>query len=111
MDRMTEWDENTFLKIEKDDIDLNTDGFVRRHHGRLIYIYYVENQSVVIIAGEISGVSRYDFLIDGAIKYIDRQYFPLTKTIEDIPLNKRREIQKKLLKWLKDDRFRYKAYL
>ena len=97
-----------FIKknIQDDNIDLIHKGFVRKHHGRSLYIYFISGNNIVFIEGELSGVPEYDFLIYAEYQSIDYYYDPLTDTFSKISLDDRKLIQKKLIEWLTQENIR-----
>jgi hypothetical protein len=89
-----------FREIEQDKVDFDTPGFHWRSHGRSSTIYFVENESVVIIYGEMSGVSHLDILVYGETVHLNKRYYPKVNRTENITIEERFKIQSLLVEWL-----------
>lgn len=96
-----------FKEIVQDKIDYNNPGFHWRSHGRSFNIYFVENESIVIIYAEISGVDHLDILVYGETESIDKRYYPQKNKSENIPIEERLRIQSLLVEWLANKGFRH----
>jgi hypothetical protein len=96
-----------YQRAREDNIDLSRNGFIRKHHSKEIYIYYINNYCFVPFYGEISGVPEYDFLIDGETEYITRKYSMRGPVTHITDKYEKLEIQKKLIQYLKDEKIRH----
>lgn len=93
--------------IEKDGIDLSQKGFVRKHHGRLLVIYYISEEYIVYIDGEMSGASQYDFLICAEYRYLDYAFYPGGGTFRALSPAEKQRIQTGLIAWLAGEGIRH----
>ena len=89
--------------IRLDNIDLSQKGFTRKHHFRSIYIYYVFEENIVVIEGELSGDRKYDFLIYAEYKHLKYSYNPLTNTFKELSFEDKQNIQANLIEWLSQE--------
>lgn len=96
-----------FKEIEQDKIDHQVSGFHWRSYGRSFNIYFVENNSIVIIYAEMSGVNHLDILVYGETEHISKRYYPCQNSTEGIPLNERIRIQGLLAEWLANKGMRH----
>lgn len=95
-----EWDSKRRMKDGFGRL-IQEDGFHYRSYGRYGMIYYVDGGKVLEIAYEMSGVSRYDILINW--DNLKAWTIPYNKVIEQSALS---AIREELLTWLKGKRLR-----
>ena len=93
--------------IQKDNIDLSQQGFTRRHHSRSIYIYYVFEEKIVVIEGELSGIPDYNFLIYAEYRHLEYAYVPETNTFKELSFAEKQHIQLSLIQWLSQEGIRH----
>ncbi|MFD2611608.1 hypothetical protein [Paenibacillus gansuensis] len=99
--------EFSWRQIEQDKIGLDMPGFHWCSHGRVLTIYLVESESIVMIHGEMPGVKQYDVLIFDETEYISNRFYPNKKRVETIPQEERYQIQQSLVNWLEDRGIRH----
>ncbi|MDQ6423618.1 hypothetical protein RB620_29845 [Paenibacillus sp. LHD-117] len=100
-------DKIIFKSIKKDKIDLNCSGFHWVSHGRSGYIYFVENTNVLPIAIEMPGVDYLDVLVFGEIEHLSKRYNPKKYKVEELTIEERKRIQKRLVNWLNEKGLRH----
>ncbi len=96
-----------FNYLEKDCIDIHSEGFHWKSHGRTAIIYFVEDLGVVPIGVEMPGVDYLDALVYGESRDINKRYFLKNHSIEVVTLDDRLRIQELLVKWLLDNSIRH----
>ena len=100
---------NKIELIQKDNIDISQKGFTLRHHSKSICIYYVFEESIVVIEGELSGIPEYDFLIYAEYRHLEYSYNPLTNTFQELSFADKQKIQLSIIQWLSQKRIRNDA--
>ena len=76
-------------------------GFHIKYYGRADTIYYIENEKVLEIYFEMSGVAQYDMLV-----YFDSLKGWTFPKDEPFAFQEQSKIREKLIEWLKSKRIR-----